>query len=234
MQVLPDADGTQERKLPVLCGNPVPFGENHIRKRVFSVVDRPILFSIIPSVNIGRSGFGGCFPGIALSFCLGKEKPCVRRQEFRMALDDDGSPGYYDLVHPCYTVFHKDTETFSCLWTAYTPDYESFCAAWENDMAVYGNLPGLSPQSDTPKNTFPVSMLPWSGFEGFNLNLQNGYDYLPPIFTMGRFYEENGKVLLPLAVQVHHAVCDGFHLCRFIRELQELLDVWGEQAEQNA
>ena len=31
MQVLPDADGTQERKLPVLCGNPVPFGENHIR-----------------------------------------------------------------------------------------------------------------------------------------------------------------------------------------------------------
>lgn len=157
-----------------------------------------------------------------------------RRQEFRMALDDDGSPGYYDLVHPCYTVFHKDTETFSCLWTAYTPDYESFCAAWENDMAAYGNLPGLSPQSDTPKNTFPVSMLPWSGFEGFNLNLQNGYDYLPPIFTMGRFYEENGKVLLPLAVQVHHAVCDGFHLCRFIRELQELLDVWGEQAEQNA
>ena len=44
MQVLPDEDGTQERKLPVLCGNPVPFGENHIRKRVFSVVDRPILF----------------------------------------------------------------------------------------------------------------------------------------------------------------------------------------------
>ena len=210
LQVLPDADGTQVRKLPVLCGNPVPFGENHIRKRVFSVVDRPIFFSIIPSVNIGRSGFGGCFPGIALSFCLGKEKPCVRRQT------------------------GENTETFSCLWTAYTPDYESFCAAWENDMAVYGNLPGLSPQSDTPKNTFPVSMLPWSGFEGFNLNLQNGYDYLPPIFTMGRFYEENGKVLLPLAVQVHHAVCDGFHLCRFIRELKDLLDVWGEQAEQNA
>lgn len=28
---------------------------------------------------------------------------------------------------------------------------------------------------------------------------------------------------LPLAVQVHHGVCDGFHVCRFVNELQELL-----------
>ena len=66
-------------------------------------------------------------------------------------------------------------------------------------------------------------MIPWASFDGFNLNLQNGYRYLPPIFTMGKFYEEGGKILLPLAVQVHHAVCDGFHLCRFVNELQESL-----------
>ena len=45
-----------------------------------------------------------------------------------------------------------------------------------------------------------------------------------PIFTMGRYYEENGKTLLPLAVQVHHGVCDGFHLCRFVSGLQARLD----------
>ena len=31
--------------------------------------------------------------------------------------------------------------------------------------------------------------------------------------------------LLPLALQVHHAVCDGFHACRLVREAQELLIV---------
>lgn len=41
---------------------------------------------------------------------------------------------------------------------------------------------------------------------------------------MGRFYEAGGRVLPPLAVQVRHAVCDGFHLCGFVNELQELLD----------
>ena len=64
---------------------------------------------------------------------------------------------------------------------------------------------------------------PWESFDGFNLNLQKGYDYLLPIFTIGRFYEENGRYFIPLAIQVHHAVCDGFHVCRFISELKELI-----------
>ena len=67
-------------------------------------------------------------------------------------------------------------------------------------------------------------MVPWISFEGFNLNLQKGYDYLLPIFTMGKCYEENQRYRLPLAVQVHHGVCDGFHLSRFVNELQELVD----------
>lgn len=146
-----------------------------------------------------------------------------RHQEFRMTCTADGEVGFYDQVHPCYTVFHKDTETFSNLWTAYTPDYEAFCAAYREDMAVYGDRQGMTGKPDVPPNTFPVSMIPWASFEGFNLNLQNGYDYLPPIFTMGKFYEEGGRVLLPLAVQVHHAVCDGFHLCRLVNEVQALL-----------
>ena len=90
-------------------------------------------------------------------------------------------------------------------------------------MAQYSTHLGLGGKPGTPENTFPVSMLPWASFQGFNLNLQKGYDFLLPIFTMGKFQTENGRTLLPLAVQVHHGVCDGFHLCRFINGLQERL-----------
>ena len=76
----------------------------------------------------------------------------------------------------------------------------------------------------TQDNTFPISMLPWAGFQGFNLTLQKGYDFLLPIFTMGKDQEENGKTLLPLAVQVHYGVCDGLHLCCFVNGLQERLE----------
>ena len=104
------------------------------------------------------------------------------------------------------------------------PDFETFVAAYENDMQRYGSNHGMIGKPDVPENVFTVSMIPWSTFESFNLNLQKGYDYLIPIFTMGKYCEEDGKILLPLAVQVHHAVCDGFHICRFVNELQELIN----------
>ena len=44
------------------------------------------------------------------------------------------------------------------------------------------------------------------------------------LFTMGKYYKENDKYIMPISIQVHHSVCDGFHLCRFINELQELIN----------
>ena len=149
------------------------------------------------------------------------------REAFRTAYNGAGQLGVYDRLHPCYTVFHPENETFSNLWTAFDPDYEAFCAAYRRDVAQYGSNLGLEGKPGTPENTFPVSMIPWASFQGFNLNLQRGYDFLLPIFTMGRFQEADGRVLLPLAVQVHHAVCDGFHLCSFVNSLQARLDVAG-------
>jgi chloramphenicol O-acetyltransferase type A len=42
---------------------------------------------------------------------------------------------------------------------------------------------------------------------------------------MGKFKDVKERCLLRLAVQVHHAVCDGFHLSRFINELQEMIEL---------
>lgn len=120
-----------------------------------------------------------------------------RYPEFRMALDGDGKPGTYRVMHPCYTVFHKDDETFSSIWTEYTEDYGAFCRAYRQDLAQFGNNKGMMAKPDAPANTFPVSMLPWESFDGFQLNLQKGYDYLIPIFTMGKYTEDGGGTICP-------------------------------------
>ena len=52
-----------------------------------------------------------------------------RHVEFRTALNEAGELGYYHDMLPCYTVFHKETETFSNLWTEYHSDYKAFLAA---------------------------------------------------------------------------------------------------------
>lgn len=144
-------------------------------------------------------------------------------QEFRMDLVPDGTLGFYTEMHPCYTIFHQDSETFSNLWTEYTDDYGAFCRAYQQDLEQFGSCKDMMAKPDVPVNTFPVSMVPWESFEGFNLNLQNGYRYLPPIFTMGKYQRDERGVWLPLSIQVNHAVCDGFHVCRFIAALREMI-----------
>lgn len=50
--------------------------------------------------------------------------------EFRMALVD-GVLGVYDDMHPAYTVFNKESKTFSGIWTEFDPNYSAFLAAYE-------------------------------------------------------------------------------------------------------
>lgn len=142
-----------------------------------------------------------------------------RNKEFRMNIDSNGELGFYEKCNPCYTVFHKETETFTNVWTEYSEDYSVFLMNYLEDMKKFQNdYKNDKPIEDT--NLFNVSSIPWTCFTGFNLNLQNGYDYFPPIFTIGKFYKEKEKLLLPLAIQVNHAVCDGFHVAKFVNELQ--------------
>lgn len=147
-----------------------------------------------------------------------------RHREFRTAFNNKGELGIYNEMLPSYTIFHKDTETFSNIWTNYSPILEDFCKDYENDLQKFSNKKEFIGKPSLPQNNFTVSMIPWTSFESFNLNLNKGYDYLKPIFTMGKYYEDNEKIILPLAIQVHHAVCDGFHVCRFIKELQDLIN----------
>lgn len=146
-----------------------------------------------------------------------------RHEQFRMELRESGELVLYERMEPCYTVFHKETGTFSNLWTEYCEDYPLFLGRYEEDLRRYGQSEAFMAKPGLPENSFTVSMLPWASFEGFNLNTTD-FTYLIPIFTMGRFYTEGGRIRLPLAVQVHHAVCDGYHTCLFIDGLQNAID----------
>lgn len=142
-------------------------------------------------------------------------------EEFRTTVNENGVLGIFDVVYPGYTVFHKENETFSGIWTEYTPDYETFCRYYAQDVEKYGSIMKYQAKPDCPQNIFYVSMLPWIHFSSFNLQLKQGHNYLMPIFTMGKYINENNKILLPLSVLVHHAVCDGWHISKFINELQQ-------------
>lgn len=143
--------------------------------------------------------------------------------EFRTTLTEEGL-GYYDEMQPAYTIFNQEKKTFSGIWTEYQPDYQMFLKAYKSDVERYASSVGYSPKPGRPANSFDVSMVPWFSFTGFNINVFGDGKYFLPIFTMGKTFEADGKQLLPLAIQVHHAVCDGYHVGKFIEILQDKIN----------
>lgn len=184
----------------------------------------PCSYSLTATLDVTRLREGGVKLYPALLYLLTAQ---VNEQpQFRTAFNRDGVLGIYDAMCPSYTVFHPQEERFSNLWTPWDPDYKTFLASYLADQAQFGAAPGFSPKPGQPDNVFTVSMVPWITFEGFHLNLPKGNDYLIPIFTAGKLRQEGGRQLLPLAIQVHHAVCDGYHVGRFLEGLQEKTDAF--------
>jgi chloramphenicol O-acetyltransferase type A len=146
-----------------------------------------------------------------------------RHPELRMAVGDDGAPGVWDVVHPMFTVLNPERETFAAVWAPYDPDFGAFHDAAAPVLAEHRHATRFFPQDDAPPNTFDVSSLPWTSFTGFTLHIERGWEHLLPIFTVGRHHERDGRTLMPLAVQVHHAAADGLHIAQAVAGLEKLV-----------
>jgi chloramphenicol O-acetyltransferase type A len=144
--------------------------------------------------------------------------------EFRTCFDSEGRLGIWETMSPGFTVFHDDDKTFSSIWTLYSEDFGEFYSRYLEDVERYGCVKQLFAKANEPANTFPVSSIPWVSFTGFNLNVYDNGSYLLPIFTIGKYEKQDGRVLLPLSVQLHHAVCDGYHAGLLFRDMQQLAD----------
>ena len=148
-------------------------------------------------------------------------KAVNKYEEFRTAINDRGEIGVWETLSPCYTVFHKDSESFSNIWTEWNDDLNLFLSNFEQDSKRFGQIDSIDAKPNPPANVFPISSLPWTTFTGFNLNIFADGTYLLPIFTYGKYFKDGNRYLIPLSIQVHHAVCDGFHVSRLINEIQQ-------------
>ncbi|WP_028562643.1 type A chloramphenicol O-acetyltransferase [Paenibacillus pinihumi] len=145
-----------------------------------------------------------------------------RHCEFRTCFDSEGRLGFWDCMSPSFTIFHEENKTFSSIWTPFSKQFQTFYDHYLQEIETHKNAKQLFPDTNEPPNTFPISSIPWVSFTGFNLNVYTGGTYLLPIFTIGKYHSQDQKVLLPLSVQLHHAVCDGYHAGVLFNEIQEL------------
>ena len=146
--------------------------------------------------------------------------------EFKYSWDTDGNLIRWDSISPSYTVFNRDDECFSKFVTEYMDDIFEFYQRTVDDQRKYQEERAII--GNQPQNFFDVSCLPWVKYKHFDVHVFDEGKFLAPVLTWGKYEAQNGNALMPLTMNIHHAVADGFHLSRFFNEVQELIDSYVE------
>lgn len=143
-------------------------------------------------------------------------------EEFKYGWDADGNLIRWDLISPSYAHFHPEDGNFTKLVTPYGKDLAEFHTRFLEDREKYRDLRAVV--EDQPANHFDVSCLPWVRYRHFDVHVFDQGDFLAPVVTWGKYEAEGDKLVMPLTMNIHHAVADGFHLSRFFADVQELID----------
>ncbi len=142
--------------------------------------------------------------------------------EFKYSWSDGGDLIRWAYISPSYADFHKEDESFTKLVTQFSDNLFAFHARFMADKEAYRDRRGFVPNQ--PPNFFDVSCLPWVKYRHFDVHVFDEGKFLAPVVTWGKYEPEGGKTVMPLTMNIHHAVADGFHLSRFFLEVQELID----------
>jgi chloramphenicol O-acetyltransferase type A len=201
--------------------------ENWYRKEYFEhYLKQQTTFSITHNINITvlmknlKKKNYKLYP----AFIFMVTKIANSHREFRTNFNTEGHLGYWTEVLPSYTIFDKKTCTFSAIWSPNLTHFSEFHAQYEKDVEKYNGTATLFPKTPVPENIIPISMIPWSSFTSFNLNINNGGNFLLPIITGGKYSQIEDELFLPISLQLHHAICDGYHASIFLNDLQKLAD----------
>lgn len=115
----------------------------------------------------------------------------------------------------------RDDDTFGFGYFDPAPTIERFV---ENGRPVLEQVRAgdtLDPRDDVD-DVIHYSVLPWLSFTSFSHARNWGTDDSVPKIVFGKFATETGRTLMPVSVEVHHALMDGLHVGRYVERLQAL------------
>lgn len=141
-------------------------------------------------------------------------------REFKMGYDENGNIGYYDFINPDYSVLNDKTKIMDTLCTEYSSEFKSYYNEMVKDL---DNFKVSGQRTQVRPNFFIVSCLPWLSYTSFSASNESGEHFLFPMVTWGKYFEQENKILMPVTLQIHHGVADGYHCSLFYSDIENIL-----------
>ena len=118
----------------------------------------------------------------------------------------DGQIVLFDRIDTAFTYLNKETELFKVVNVPFIDDLEEYCTG------PLGN------------DVFQCSPMPWVTYTHISHTNSGKKDNATPLFDWGKYYEKDGRIMMPVSVQAHHSFVDGLHIGQFAEGLQSYLD----------
>ena len=144
-------------------------------------------------------------------------------EEFRLRIVDDGVY-LYDVINAGSTIARNDG-TFAFSYMHFNEDFEVFNEELQKEIKEVQQSEGLRlSNEELDVNLIRHSTFPWSNFTSIlhphNINNKESV----PKIVFAKFYEKNGKLMMPVSIEAHHGLMDGRHIALYLQYFQEFLN----------
>ena len=144
-------------------------------------------------------------------------------EEFRYRFVDD-KVVLYDNIDTAFTYLKKETNLFKVVNVPMMNDLKEYCIsakqiADEQENYFTGPL---------GHDVFQWSPMPWVTYTHISHTNSGKKDNATPLFDWGKYYEKNGRWIMPVSVQAHHSFVDGIHIGKFVDALEKYLAAFNE------
>lgn len=140
-------------------------------------------------------------------------------EEFRYRFMD-GEVVLFDRINTAFTYLDSETELFKVVNVNMEDELEKYVISAKEKAETQDEY-FTGPLGN---DVFQFSPLPWVTYTHISHTNSGKKDNATPLFDWGKYYEKDGKVMLPFSVQVHHSFVDGVHIGKLVDSIQAYLD----------
>jgi chloramphenicol O-acetyltransferase type A len=124
----------------------------------------------------------------------------------------------HDRVHAGTTILLAD-ENFTFAYFDYTEEFAVFQAhAKATIQSVKAGGVQLYQRAEQDDLIYH-SVIPWATFTSISHARKGAREESVPKITFGKYREDGGRMMMPVSVEVHHALMDGLHVGRYFERL---------------
>lgn len=131
----------------------------------------------------------------------------------------DGKIVLFDNIDTAFTYLNKETGLFKVVNVPMMDDLKDYCINAKkiaDDQEVYFAGP-------LGNDVFQCSAMPWVTYTHISHTNSGKKDNATPLFDWGKYYEKDGKLMMPVSVQAHHSFVDGIHIGELVDALEKYL-----------